>query len=71
MLEDITSIIACQEKSYAFPMPFTDAARNGIIHMPILTIISNLLITIKFHRIFLKIMILHDKDNYARFGIKT
>ena len=71
ILEDITSIIACQEKSYAFPMPFADTAWTGIIHMPILTILSNLLIPIKSYGIFLKTMILHDKDNYARFGIKT
>ena len=69
--EDITSIIACQEKSYAFPMPFADAAWIEIILLPILTILSNLLIPIKSYGIFLKTMILHDKDNYARFGIKT
>ena len=34
VLEDITSIIACQEKSYAFPMPFAVTALNGIIPMP-------------------------------------
>ena len=28
ILEDITSIIACQEKSYAFPMPFAVTALN-------------------------------------------
>jgi len=52
-------------------MPFADAAWIEIIHMPILTILSNLLIPIKSYGIFLKTMILHDKDNYARFGIKT
>ena len=52
-------------------MPFTDTAWIKVIYMLILTILSNLLITIKFYRIFFKIMILHDKDNYARFGIKT
>jgi len=34
MLEDISSIIACQEKSNAFPMPFAATALNGIIPMP-------------------------------------
>ena len=34
MLEDITSIIACQEKSYASPMPFAVTALNGMIPMP-------------------------------------
>jgi len=33
MLEDITSIIACQEKSYAFPMPFAVIVLNGMIPM--------------------------------------
>ena len=53
ILEDITSIIACQEKSYAFPMPFADAEWISITHMTILTILSNLLICIKFYIIFL------------------
>ena len=34
VLEDITSIIACQEKSYAFPMPFAVTALNEMIAMP-------------------------------------
>jgi len=34
ILEDITSIIACQEKSYAFPMPFAVTALNEMIAMP-------------------------------------
>ena len=33
MLEDITSIIACQEKSYAFPMPFAVTALNAMTPM--------------------------------------
>ena len=34
VLEDITSIIACQEKSYAFPVPIAVTAPKGIIPMP-------------------------------------
>ena len=41
VLEDITSIIACQEKSYAFPMPFTDTAWIEITHMLFLTTFPN------------------------------
>jgi len=33
ILEDITSIIACQEKSYAFPVPIAVTALKGIIPM--------------------------------------
>ena len=33
VLEDITSIIACQEKSYASPIPFAVKALNGMIPM--------------------------------------
>ena len=33
VLEDITSIISCQEKSYAYPMPFAVTALNWMIPM--------------------------------------
>ena len=34
ILEDITSIIACQEKSYAFPVPIAVTAIKGVIPLP-------------------------------------
>ena len=47
ILEDITSIIACQEKSYAFPMPIAVTAIKGGHSLAFLAAVSNLVIQIK------------------------
>ena len=70
VLEDITSIIACQEKSYASPMPFAVTALNGIIPMPF----DRCFKSGNSHKSlqnFFQTMILPDKDNFARCGMKT
>ena len=38
-----------RKKSYAFPMPFADTTWNRIIHTLFLTVVSNLVILIKFY----------------------
>ena len=47
ILEDITSIIACQEKSYAFPVPIAVTAIKGGHSLAFLAAVSNLVIQIK------------------------
>jgi len=52
-------------------MPFADTTWNRIIHTLFLTVVSNLVILIKASRNFFVKMILPDKDNFARSGMKT
>tara|TARA_B100000945_G_scaffold172137_1_gene137869 strand:+ start:635 stop:919 length:285 start_codon:yes stop_codon:yes gene_type:complete len=69
--EDITSIIACQEKSYAFPMPFSVTFWIDLININFLKTFVNQAFIIKAYINSRKTMILHEKNNFARYGMKT
>ncbi len=71
VLEDITSIIPCQEKKLCLSYAICSYSVELDDSNAFLIAISNLVILIKAYRIYSIMIILRDKDNFARSGMKT
>ena len=71
VLEDITSIIACQEKKLCLSYAICSYSIEWDDSHAFLTAVSNLVILNKSLPNFFETMILHNKDNFARSGMKT
>ena len=71
ILEDITSIIACQEKKLCLSYAICSYSTEWDDSHAFMTAASNLVILIKSLQNFFQSMILPDKDNFARSGMKT
>ena len=71
VLEDITSIMSCQEKKLCLSYAICSYSIECDDTHDFLTAVANLVILIKASRNFFVKMILPDKDNFARSGIKT
>ena len=71
MLEDITSIIACQEKKLCLSYAICSYNIEWDDSHAFLTAVSNMVILNKSLQEFFRTMILPDKDNFARSGMKT
>jgi len=71
MLEDITSFVACQEKKLCLSYAICSYCIEWDDSNAYLTAIANLVILIKSLQNFFRTVILRDKDNFARSGMKT